>query len=297
MHDLILTEQEKTRAEEVIRQALHEDLSELGDITSNQLIPVTERGSVQIRTRQEGILAGIPFIPVVYELLGGGVDVQIERLDGSRLRPGDIVATLTGPVRTLLTGERTALNLLTLLSGNASLTARFVDAIQGTKARILDTRKTLPGLRLLQKYAVRCGGGTNHRVGLFDAVLIKDNHLGAWRANRHGTLADAVRQARHSVTLGTTVEIEVDTLEQFCDAIGGEPDIVLLDNMSLGEMREAVRVRDNFAPRILLEASGGVRLDTVTEIARTGVDRISVGALTHSAPALDLGFDWKQQMN
>jgi nicotinate-nucleotide pyrophosphorylase (carboxylating) len=199
-----------------------------------------------------------------------------------------------GPLRSLLTGERTMLNFMTHLSGVATVTRQFVDAVQGTRAKILDTRKTFPGWRLLEKYAVRCGGGTNHRIGLYDGVLIKDNHIAAW--SESSSIAAAVETARQSAPSGVSIEVEVDSIEQLKDAIHGHPDIVLLDNMDLDSLRASVAVRDRLAPKILLEASGGVTLATVTAIAQTGVERISVGALTHSAPALDLAFDWKSRI-
>lgn len=183
------------------------------------------------------------------------------------------------------------LNFMTHLSGIATLTRRFVDAVRGTRAEVLDTRKTLPGWRLLEKYAVRCGGGTNHRMGLYDGVLIKDNHLAAWTES--DSIAAAVETARQRSPAGVSIEVEVDTLDQLSDALRGGPDIVLLDNMDVATLRQAVNIRDHTAPRVLLEASGGVTLETVAAIAQTGVERISVGGLTHSAPALDLAFDWK----
>ena len=292
MLDLQPTATELSAARKIVREALAEDLQGIGDLTSQALISPAEVGSVRICARQAGVLSGLPFAQLVFEELGTEIEWTTHVADGGALSPGSCVATLAGPVRTLLTGERTALNLLTMLSGTASLTARYLAAMAGTKARILDTRKTLPGLRLLQKYAVRCGGGTNHRMGLFDAVLIKDNHLAAWQAKAGKTLAGAVRQARAQIRPEVSVTIEVDTLAQLADALTGEPDIVLLDNMTLDELRAAVSLRDSCAPEVLLEASGGVNLDTVGAIAQTGIDRISVGALTHSAPALDLGFDW-----
>ncbi len=206
---------------------------------------------------------------------------------------GKVIASVVGPLRALLAGERTALNFLMRLSGIATLTGKFVDAAAGTKAVIVDTRKTLPGWRRLEKYAVRAGGGTNHRMGLADGCLIKDNHLAAWRtANPNRTIAEAVVEARKRVPKHIPVEVEVDTLEQLADAFFGRPDIVLLDNMDVPALRECVKLRDRLAKGVLLEASGGIRLANVAEVAAAGVDRISVGALTHSAPALDLAFDW-----
>jgi nicotinate-nucleotide pyrophosphorylase (carboxylating) len=203
------------------------------------------------------------------------------------------VGSLEGPLRSLLTGERTALNFLTHLSGVATLTRKFVDAIAGTPARILDTRKTLPGWRTLQKYAVRCGGGTNHRLGLYDGCLIKDNHLAGWAvAHPASSVSDAIHRARQRLPAGTPIEVEVDTLEQLIAALVARPEIVLLDNMDPPALRKAVEIRDATAPEVQLEASGGIALENVAEIAATGIERISVGAITHSAPALDLAFDW-----
>jgi nicotinate-nucleotide pyrophosphorylase (carboxylating) len=217
--------------------------------------------------------------------------------DGSRLEPGTLIARVSGPMRSLLVLERIALNFLARLSGIATFTDRFVAAVAGTRAKIYDTRKTTPGWRALEKYAVRCGGGYNHRFGLFDAVLIKDNHL-AWlqSAARPGDpdpIAAAIAAARAHTPSGTTVEIEVDSLEQLDIALTCAPDIILVDNFGPELLAEAVRRRDIVAPPIQLEASGGVNLNTVRALAQAGVDRISVGALTHSAPALDVGLDFE----
>ncbi|MCL4112934.1 UNVERIFIED_CONTAM: hypothetical protein GTU68_040489 [Idotea baltica] len=250
---------------------------------------------VNIVARQPGIVAGVAVAELVFEIFDPSVEVSVHIADGGQLKAGDVVATVSGRTRSLLSGERTALNFLTHLSGIATLTSQFVEQAAGTKADVLDTRKTLPAYRLLQKYAVRCGGGTNHRIGLFDGILIKDNHLAAW-AESSDRVADAVRTARAFAKDGghdVPIEIEVDTLDQFADAIKGQPDIVLLDNMTLEQLRKAVSIRDESGHGILLEASGGVNLKTIKSIAETGVDRISVGALTHSAIALDLAFDWK----
>jgi len=210
--------------------------------------------------------------------------------DGESVSAGLVIANVSGPLNSLMIGERTMLNFLTHLSGIATLTRKYVEAASGTRAKVLDTRKTLPGWRLLEKYAVRCGGGTNHRLGLYDGVLIKDNHLAAWTES--GSIAEAVRTARSRSATGVSIEVEVDTLVQLEDALAGRPDIVLLDNMQIESLQQAVAIRNRIAPDILLEASGGVTLDTVNAIAKTGVERISIGALTHSAPGLDLAFDW-----
>ncbi|MEY3457935.1 MAG: Nicotinate-nucleotide pyrophosphorylase [Planctomycetota bacterium] len=272
--------------------SLREDLAGLGDLTSEATIPEQLSAAVRIVGRQAGVLAGIGVIPLVFRHLPGRVRAEVYVADGEEVEAGTVVAELHGPVRTLLTGERTVLNFLTHLSGIATRTAEFVRAVRGTSARILDTRKTLPGYRLLQKYAVRCGGGHNHRLGLYDGMLIKDNHLAARGAS---SCAGAVRAAREYLRgrdLSVPVEIEVDTLEQLRDALSEHPELVLLDNMSPEMLCQAVAIRNEQAPRTQLEASGGVNLHTVRAIAETGVDRISVGSLTHSSPSLDLAFDW-----
>ena len=290
----------------LIALALAEDLGEpADDVTSRVLIGDDETGTVAIVARQPGVVAGLPVVARVFERLDdfvkpphcNGAALRVVTTfhlpDGAPVEPGTVVASLAGPLRSLLTGERTALNFLMHLSGVATLTRRYVDAVAGTNAVLLDTRKTTPGWRLLEKYAVRMGGGTNHRVGLYDGCLIKDNHLAAWTAARPGaTLADALRHARSQIGPDAPLEIEVDTLDQLADALAGAPDIVLLDNMPPDLLRRAVALRDERAPTVKLEASGGVNLQTVGPIAATGVDRISVGAITHSAVGLDFGFDW-----
>jgi len=287
------TNEERETALALVRTALFEDLRGQTDFTTQFMIPPHAQGSIQIVSRQAGVLAGGMTILLVIEELQGTIELSDLLPDGSPLRPGTVVARLQGSVRTLLTAERTILNFLTMLSGVATLTNQYVLAVAGTPARILETRKTLPGLRAMQKYAVRCGGGTNHRIGLYDAVLVKDNHLAWYRSQHAGSLADAVRHVRDGAPVGMTIEFEVDSLPQLEELLPARPDIVLLDNMTTEQLRLAVRLRDVAAPEVLLEASGGVNLDSVFGIAQTGVDRISIGALTHSAPALDLGFDWE----
>jgi nicotinate-nucleotide pyrophosphorylase (carboxylating) len=278
----------------LVKLALAEDLGERGDVTTSALIPDSQKGMVQIVARQPGILAGLCLAELVFSEIDPDVAFTRCADDGARLVRGTVVAEVSGRVRSLLIGERTCLNFLTHLCGVATLTRRFVEAVAGTAARIYDTRKTLPGWRALEKYAVRAGGGMNHRHGLFDMVLIKDNHLAGWlAADSSRTIAGAVRVAREQTPVGLPVEVEVDTLAQLADALAGKPDIVLLDNMSPDDLRRAVTLRDARSPEVELEASGGVTLETVATIAATGVDRISVGALTHSPPALDLAFDWK----
>ena len=281
---------EKTAARQLIEMALTEDLSSIGDLTCQALIDPERRATVQVVARNDGVLAGSPIGQMVFANLDAGVRWDALKRDGERVSADSVIASVAGPIASLLVGERTMLNFMTHLSGIASLTQQFVDAVAGTRAKILDTRKTLPGWRLLEKYAVRCGGGVNHRMGLYDGVLIKDNHLAAWTES--ASIEKAVHTARLKSPTGVSIEVEVDTLAQFVDALRGSPDIVLLDNMQVATLREAVALRDRLAPEVLLEASGGVTLGTVFEIAQTGVERISIGALTHSAPALDLAFDW-----
>ncbi len=290
---LTFNPEERETAEQLVEMALAEDLGTVGDLTSQSLIPVDMPGSVNVVARTEGTLAGSPVARLVFERLDSTVSWKPLVEDGAQLTRGAVIASVVGPLRALLAGERTALNFLMHLSGVATLTRKFVDAAAGTKAVILDTRKTLPGWRRLEKYAVRAGRGTNLRMGLADGCLIKDNHLAAWRtAKPNRTIAEAVIEARKRVPPQIPVEVEVDTLEQLADALSGRPDIVLLDNMDVPALRECVKLRDRLAPEVLLEASGGIRLANVGEVAAAGVDRISVGALTHSAPALDLAFDW-----
>ncbi len=281
---------EQSAASQLIEMALAEDLSSAGDLTCKALIHSDQSATVQIVARKNGILAGSPIGCMVFAKLDAKVRWDAFRQDGDRVFPGTVIAKVSGPLTSLLIGERTMLNFMTHLSGIATLTRAYVDAVAGTRARILDTRKTLPGWRLLEKYAVRCGGGTNHRMGLYDGVLIKDNHIAAWTES--SSISEAVKTARAKSPRGTSIEVEVDTIAQLHDALQGSPDIVLLDNMNIENLIEAVSLRDRRASGVLLEASGGVNLETVARIAGTGVERISVGALTHSAPALDLGFDW-----
>lgn len=283
---------EASAAGRLLTAALQEDLGTRGDLTSGVTLPAAAVGRVNVVARQDGVVAGLPIIAAVCERVEKTIEVQTVQ-DGDPVRPGSVVASLSGNVRGLLTAERTVLNFLTHLSGIASLTSRFVAQTAGTSAKILDTRKTLPGWRFLAKYAVRCGGGVNHRFGLHDMVLIKDNHIAAWRQSHaaHG-LHDILTGVRDAVGGEVPVMVEVDTLQQLEDVLSGRPDYVLLDNMSNAQLREAVAIRNAAGPGVQLEASGGVTLETVAGIAETGVDRISVGALTHSAPNLDLGFDW-----
>jgi nicotinate-nucleotide pyrophosphorylase (carboxylating) len=288
-------EREQRNLEALLAMAIAEDFGQVGDITTTATIPSQARGIGRLVARAPGVLAGLPVVERVaaeFELIARW---KSYRSDGDRLEPGMVIARLAGPMRSLLAMERMALNFLQRLSGIATLTAKYVSATAGTRSAIYDTRKTTPGWRALEKYAVRCGGGINHRFGLHDAVLIKDNHL-AWleSATLPGAtdpILAAIATARANAPAGTIVEIEVDTLEQLDVALRCGPDIILVDNLGPERVAEAVRRRDDVAPGIRLEASGGVTLETVAALAATGVDRISVGALTHSAPAVDLALD------
>ena len=269
----------------LVELALAEDLGPTGDRTSLATIPEEATGRAVFVARSEGVLAGLPAVAQVAAAVDHRLSVEFLAADGDRLAPGTRVAVLAGPLRSLLAAERTALNFLQRLSGVASLTRKYVELSAGYPAKILDTRKTTPGWRLLEKYAVRAGGGTNHRIGLYDGVLIKDNHL----AGLNGDVRGAVDFAR-AANPGLPIEVEVDTLAQLDMALAADADIVLLDNMTSDQMREAVARRGS--AKTLLEASGGVNLTTVRDIAATGVDRISIGALTHSATALDIALDY-----
>ena len=276
-----LTEAEITAQ---VRVALQEDQA-FNDVSTLATVVSSRHVRSTIVARRDGVIAGVPLAVDAFRQLDRAVTIRVEAYDGMRVKAGDIVMHISGHARGMLSAERTALNYLQHLSGIATLTARFVDAVAGTSAKILDTRKTTPGWRALEKYAVRAGGGTNHRMDLRSGVLIKDNHLAAIG----GDIAMAVSRARGLAMSGTAIEVECDTLDQVDAAIAAGADWVLLDNMSLEQLHEAVeRCRD----RVITEASGGVTLDTVRRIADTGVDRISVGALTHSAPALDLALDF-----
>lgn len=268
-----------------ISVALAEDLGLAGDITTDATVAADTIADAVIATRQDGVVCGLQLANAAFRALDGNVSFSIKHADGSRVRSGDTIAIVTGSARAVLTAERVALNYMGRLSGIATLTREFVNAIAGTHAKIADTRKTTPGLRAFEKYAVRCGGGQNHRTGLFDAVLIKDNHIVA-----AGGLKHAIQSARASVGHLVKIEVEVDTLEQLDEVLAFDVDAVLLDNMTAAQLRKAVARVDG---RCLTEASGGVNLETVRSIAETGVDMISVGALTHSAGVLDLGLDFQ----
>jgi len=272
--------------EPVVRLALAEDLGRAGDLTATACVPPGTRMQAVIAARAPGVAAGLRLAPLTVRLLDPEARVELLAADGQAVEGGAALVRVEGDARALLAAERTMLNLIGRLCGVATLTRAYVAAIAGTGARIADTRKTTPGLRALEKHAVRCGGGMNHRFGLDDAILIKDNHIAVC-----GGVAAAIRAARASAGHLVRVEVEVDTLEQFDIALAEGPDVIMLDNFDLAQLREAVARAAGHPVRPVLEASGGVSLQTVRDIAATGVDVISVGALTHSAPVLDIGLD------
>ncbi|GAC1354154.1 MAG: carboxylating nicotinate-nucleotide diphosphorylase [Herpetosiphon sp.] len=272
---------------QLLEHAVEEDLGR-GDVTTDLLVPPGLRATAAFRSRAAGVVAGLPIVDMVLNIVDPQIDFTAMVPDGTAVVPNQTVATASGAARSLLRAERVALNLLQRLSGISTLTARYVDAVRGTKARIVDTRKTTPGLRALEKYAVRVGGGHNHRRDLSDAMLVKDNHLAALNA-AGVTISDALKQARRSLPHTMRIEVEVDRLDQIEELLTARVDAILLDNMLPSQLAEAVRLIDG---RALTEASGGVHLGTVAAIAAANVDLISVGALTHSAPALDIGLDW-----
>ncbi len=270
--------------EPVVRAALLEDLGRAGDLTTDAIVPSTARARTALVARQHGVVAGLGAASMAFRLVDSSIEIAIERPDGTALAPGDRIATIAGPARGMLTAERVALNFLGHLSGVASGAATLVEAVRGHKARICCTRKTLPGLRALQKYAVRVGGGMNHRFGLDDGVLIKDNHVAV-----AGGIRPAILAARRGVGHLVKIEVEVDTLEQLEEALATGVDAVLLDNMTPAQLATAVRLIDG---RAIAEASGRITPQTAPAIAASGVDLISAGWLTHSASVLDIGLDW-----
>jgi nicotinate-nucleotide pyrophosphorylase (carboxylating) len=266
----------------IVERALKEDLGS-GDLTTRLIFPKAVKAEAVIRTKQEAILAGLPVAEAVFKKVDPKLKFKSLMQDGDRVRSGTEIARIVGDGRSLLKGERVALNFLQRLSGIATLTAQFVETVRGTKATILDTRKTTPGLRALEKYAVRMGGGQNHRMNLSDGILIKDNHIAL-----AGSLKRAVQEAHRKAPRGLKVEVEATNLKEVKDALSVKADIILLDNMTIPQLKEAVSIING---RALTEVSGGVQLNTVLEIAAAGVDFVSIGALTHSAPAVDLSMD------
>ena len=270
--------------EPIVRHALEEDLGRAGDITSELIIPVDQKASAKLVARKAGTIAGLISAECAFRLVDPAIKFKVEIPDGSQVSAGTTLATLDGPARAILTGERVALNFAGHLSGVATATQALVEAAKGTKARIVCTRKTTPGLRVLEKYAVRCGGGFNHRFGLDDAVLIKDNHIAA-----AGSIKSAVERARAGTSHMVKIEVEVDTLAQLEEALALGVDTILLDNMSIENLKKAVVLANG---RAVLEASGNITRETVAAVAATGVNYISSGAITHSAPNLDVALDF-----
>lgn len=270
--------------EPIVLHALEEDLGRAGDITSDLIIPASKKAKVKLAARKPGTIAGLIAAECAFRMIDPDLKFTVKLPDGSQAKAGALVATIEGSARSILTAERVALNFTGHLSGIATATRALVDAVKGTKARIVCTRKTTPGLRVLEKYAVRCGGGFNHRFGLDDAVLIKDNHIAA-----AGSITKAVKAARAGTAHMVKIEVEVDTLKQLEEALKIGVDTILLDNMPPDTLRKAV---DMAKGRAVLEASGNITLDTVRAVAETGVDYISSGAITHSAINLDLGLDF-----
>jgi len=269
--------------EPLVRNTLQEDLGRAGDLTSNLIIPAQARTCLRFVARERGVLAGLDLARLAFRLMDPSIRFLPLMRDGQRLNRGDIIATVEGPARAILSAERTALNFMGHLSGVATATARIADVIRPYGAKVTCTRKTLPGLRMVQKYAVRVGGGSNHRYGLDDAILIKDNHVAV-----AGGVRQAVERARKAAGHMVAIELEVDTLEQLEEGLAAGANIILLDNISPDTLREAVRIVNG---RAVTEASGRVTLDTVADVARSGVDYIAVGAITHSVAVLDIGLD------
>lgn len=270
--------------EEAVHRALSEDLGRAGDVTSAATLPQGAKAHARLIARKPGVLAGLACAAASFERLDAAIEFRARKRDGDKVAAKEVVAEVAGPAYGILAAERVALDFVAHLSGIATLTAAYVDKVKHTNARIICTRKTVPGLRALQKYAVRCGGGSNHRFGLDDAILIKDNHIAV-----AGGIAAVLKRARTAAGHLVKIEIEVDSLAQLEEVLkAGGADSALLDNMDVATMKRAVEMAKG---RLLLEASGGVTLETVAQIAETGVDVISSGALTHSAPALDVGLD------
>jgi len=286
--------QETDACRRLIKLAIEEDLGTDGDLTSRALIPPEQIGNAVFVSRGPGILAGVAAASLVFETVDPRVIFRPILRDRAEITAGSHIASVSGSLRSILTAERTALNFLQHLSGVATLTSRYVQAIAGLPCQVLDTRKTTPGWRLPEKYAVRCGGGHNHRMGLYDAILIKDNHIAAVR-NRSDADFAVVKATIDLAYSSVPWMIEVENFDQLDSALSCGPQVILLDNMSLDDLHRAVARRNQKNPKVLLEASGGINLANVRAVAETGVDRISIGALTHSAPALDIALDYVQK--
>jgi len=272
--------------ERLIRDALDEDIG-AGDLATMATISAASRGTGLFRAKKAGVVAGLVLLDRIFYFIDPKVELRLLAKDGAEVNPGMVVAEAVGPVRALLLAERTALNFLQRLSGNATLTREYVEAVKDYPCKVLDTRKTTPGLRTLEKYAVRMGGGMNHRIGLYDAALVKDNHIEAT-----GSIAEAVKAVRRHAPFMAKVEVEASNLQQVREALDAGADVIMLDNMTLAQMTEAVKLVNK---RARIEASGGITLETIRQVAETGVDFISSGALTHSAPVVD--FNMKITLN
>ena len=282
---MIFNSPPKFSIENVIKNALYEDLGQQGDITSNSVIPPESKGNFFLVSRSEGVISGMYAAELTFEIMDKSLEFESIIFDGSKVKRGDTIAEIRGNTQSILSGERTALNFLSHLSGIASSTKEMVQLISKTNVKIVSTRKTTPNLRVFEKNAVKDGGGVNHRFGLYDGILIKDNHLAI-----AGSIKDAVSKARLNSGHMVNVEIEVDNLSQYKDALETSADAILLDNFSLEDLRTAVSIKKN---NVTLEASGKITKDSISAIAETGVDLISSGWLTHSSPALDIGLDFK----
>ena len=284
--------EESKACQRLVEMALAEDLGERGDVTSQAVIPADLQGSAVFMAKAAGVVAGLPAAEMVMKAVDARLRFEILKQDGDRVAPRDRLATVAGPMRSILAAERTALNFVQHLSGIATKTRISADAAAGSELKILDTRKTLPGWRALEKYAVRCGGGHNHRQGLHDAILIKDNHLESMGTDKLRAIEEAIRSARR-IAPTMPIEVEVNTLDEFDRALALTPDIILVDNMTLPDTQEAVRRRNERAPQVQLEVSGNVRVEVIPVLVQYGIDRVSIGGLTHSAPALDISLEYQ----
>ncbi len=287
------TKEMRKAAAEPVRIALAEDIGEAGDITSRAAVGADAQATGSYVYKEDAVVCGVGVLEEICSQVSRGIVIEVLKGDREEVSAGDTALKVYGPARALLAVERTSLNFLSHLSGIATLTRAFVDAVSGTKAQIYDTRKTLPGLRVLEKYAVLCGGGVNHRMGLYDQILVKDNHIELMRrAGRQMGLAEALVEVRKKAASGVLVEVEAKTLSEVEAAVAGGADIIMLDNMKPALMKKCVEwVKKNSRRKIPIEASGGVTLRNVARVAATGVDRISIGALTHSAPSIDISLE------
>ncbi len=274
-----------SKTDSILIQALLEDIGE-GDVTTNTIIPENHRAKAVLIAKEDFVLAGLPFTERIFKLLNSELKFKTHKKDGDIVKKGTVIAAINGNTRSLLTAERTALNILQRLSGIATLTCRFVEKVKGLPVKIIDTRKTTPGLRTFEKYAVRAGGGKNHRFGLFDGILIKDNHI-----NAAGGIEKAVKMAKLKAQHMLKVEVEAKNIREVRSALSAGAEIIMLDNMSIEDIKKSARMIRSQNPKVIIEASGNINLENVRVIAETGVDLISVGALTHSAAAVDISMD------